>query len=129
MRGLVSSRPGTGSTCSFVTRRVTNFDGRMATPRTENALSKDIAIRAEELSDTIAYLNGLIEILHGLDESGDGRREPSELLRKIEQMDRRGTVWEPLRYQPSVGQGWGFVAANVRDLRDRLQSKYAAASS
>lgn len=85
-------------------------------------------VSTEDLASALDYLDGLVVILERLAEQGVGRGAPSPLLNALQGMDSGEMSWEPLRYQATDGQGWTYVAENVRDLRERLLSNYGEAA-
>ena len=85
-------------------------------------------MKAQAIVSALDYLDGLVVILERLAEQGVGRGAPSPLLNALQGMDSGEMSWEPLRYQATDGQGWAYVAENVRDLRERLLDNYGEAA-
>lgn len=85
-------------------------------------------VRTADLEEALDYLEGLHLILATLDQHGIRNDMEERLAESLGTMDSHGMNWEPLRYQPVDRQGWGYVAANVANLRDRLLEGYADAA-
>jgi hypothetical protein len=88
----------------------------------------DAKVKTTDLEEALDYLEGLSVIMRSFDESGRGREGRDMLLEELRAMDSEGMNWEPLRYQPSDGQGWILIANSVDDLRRRLLEGYADAA-
>jgi hypothetical protein len=92
-------------------------------------MTNEAAIRTDDLGRVLEYLEGLELILERFGQDEVGREADDPLIGALQGIDHRTTDgWMPLRYQGGVGQGWGFVAQNVRDLRRRLLDAYSGAA-
>jgi hypothetical protein len=85
-------------------------------------------VRQQDLAHTLDWLDGLALILETLHEDQRGKHQADPLLEALQSMSGDDgarvdahMVWEPLRYQREVGQGWAYCRDAVDELRGRLR--------